>query len=69
MTSATSRLQNVNIVSNNYSRYGTSVYDKLYPNNSGSCHNGGKNPTPGGKLSSLDNTAGRPCLLYTSRCV
>lgn len=51
--SSASRLQNVNIVSNNYSRYGTSVYDKLYHNNGSGSNNAGKNSTTVGKLSSI----------------
>ncbi|CAI4055799.1 hypothetical protein SKDZ_02G3090 [Saccharomyces kudriavzevii ZP591] len=52
MTSAAARLQNVNIVSNNYSRYGTSVYDKLYHNNI-NYNNGGKNAGTAAKLPSI----------------
>lgn len=53
MTSAAARLQNVNIESNNYSRYGTSVYEKLYHNRNSSNNNAGKNVSTIAKLPSI----------------
>lgn len=57
----TSRIQNVNIVSTNYSRYGVSVYDRLY--SSKSADKAGKSP---GNASSSQSIYGHPNLSKTS---